>query len=220
MPGTIYAQKEVVADLEITGGSATPVSRYASFHCRLPAPSPATSFHLHLRFRLTLTSYSSLFTSLILFFFLGTMTSAGQEVRLTVHGPSMHLYSINDNDHTWGGGGELAWQSNSWRYGVLAGAYHNSVWNLTVYQALAGSYEVNDWLGVGLGIMAATGYDEEACYKTPQGSESCFTLDWARPVTFIPMPFVSIGKRVKIRVVGSSTLDAGMIHAMGSVRLY
>lgn len=179
-----------------------------------PCSTSVSSSILHL------STYTPLIASLTLFFLFGTLTSTAQEVRVTLHGPSMHINSINDNDNTWGAGGELAWKSGSWRYGVLAGAYHNSIWSLTVYQAVAGSYEITDWLGIGLGIMAATGYDNEACYKTPQGKESCFTLDWGRPITFIPMPFLSIGKRVKVRIAGSSTLDAGMIHAMGSVRLY
>lgn len=210
---------EMVADLESAERWAVFAPRSASFDCRLLRPVLPSFSRPSLRL-LTPTSYRFSISLLVFFVLLGTRVSTGQEVRLTVHGPSMHINSLHDNDKTWGGGGEIAWQRGSWRFGTLAGAYYNSVWSVTMYQAIAGSYEVNDWFGIGLGIMAATGYDSEACYKTSRGGKSCYTLEWARPITFLPMPFISIGKRVKIRIAGSSTLEAGMLHAMGSVRLF
>lgn len=154
---------------------------------------------------------------LVTLLMMGASTSVAQQLRVNGHGPSMHIGSSNDNAWTFGGGGEVMWHEGHWRYGALAGAYHNSVWSLTTYVGVAGSYHVTDWLGVGLGLSAATGYDEEVCYEMDNGSKSCYRLEWAKPVTVLPLPFVSIGRNVEVRIGGSTTLDAALMHFMVSV---
>jgi hypothetical protein len=154
-------------------------------------------------------------------FFLGTITASAQEVRLNAHGPSSHFGSKagTNNGWTFGGGGEIRWEKGAWRYGVLAGGYHNSVWNLTLYAGLTGSYQITDWVALGLGVSAATGYDGDVCYKRDNGKTSCYQLSWARPITIFPLPFIALGKGVQLRVGGFSTLDSGLMHVMVSVPL-
>lgn len=155
------------------------------------------------------------------FLLIGATTSTAQQLRLNAHGPSSHFGSNNATDNAWtfGGGGEVSWTSGNWKYGVLAGGYHNSVWNLTTYVGLNASYQLTNWLGIGLGVSAATGYDGEVCYEKTEGGISCYELDWANPVTMLPLPFVSIGRDVKLRIGGFSNLEAGLMHVMVSVPL-
>lgn len=152
---------------------------------------------------------------------LGATAAGAQEIRLNAHGPSSHFGSreATNNGWTFGGGGEILWQKNAWEYGVLAGGYYNSVWNVTLYTGLTGSYRVTDWLRIGLGVSAATGYDGDVCYETDNGSTSCYQLSWARPVTLFPLPFVAVGDDLQFRVGGFSTLDSGMMHMMISIPL-
>lgn len=147
--------------------------------------------------------------------------SSAQQYRLNVHGPSSHFGSpdATDNGWTFGGGGEVLWRTGSWRYGVLTGAYHNSVWNLSAYVGVTGSVQVFDWLGLGLSISAATGYDGDVCYEMDNGNTSCYQLEWAKPVTIMPLPFVSIGERVQLRIGGFSNLESGLMHVMISIPL-
>lgn len=154
---------------------------------------------------------------LVALLMMGVSTSVAQQLRMNAHGPSMHIGSSNDNAWTFGGGGEVMWSKDNWRYGALVGAYHNSVWSLTTYAGVAGSYQVTDWLGVGLGLSAATGYDDQVCYEMDNGNESCYRLDWAKPVTVLPLPFVSFGRTVEVRIAGSTTLDAALMHFIVSV---
>lgn len=93
-----------------------------------------------------------------------TTPCVAQKVRFTLHGPSWHINSQNDNGWTLGAGSEMAQRKESWRYGALAGADHNSIWNTSLYVGVAGSYEINDWVGIGLCTMAATGHNREVCY--------------------------------------------------------
>lgn len=155
------------------------------------------------------------------FLLIGATTSTAQQLRLNAHGPSTHFGSndATDNEWTFGGGGEVTWASGNWNYGVLAGGYHNSVWNLTMYVGLNGSYQISDWLAVGLGVSAATGYDGDVCYEMEKGRTSCYQLEWANPVTVLPLPFVSVGRDVKIRIGGFSNLEGGLMHVMVSVPL-
>lgn len=150
---------------------------------------------------------------------IGAPVSSAQEVRLNLHGPSWHINSQNDNGWTFGAGGEIARRAKAWRYGGLLGAYYNSVWSPSLYVGLAGSYEITDWIGIGLSVTAATGYDREVCYDTTLGRQSCFRLEWARPITLIPLPFVSVGNRVKLRIAGSSSLESSVLHLMLSLPL-
>ncbi len=154
-------------------------------------------------------------------FLLGASTVNAQEVRVNAHGPSSHFGSRSETNNGWtlGGGGEVLWTHGAWRYGVLGGGYHNSVWNLTLYAGLTGSYQITDWLGLGLGVSAATGYDGDICYERDNGKASCYQLSWAKPITFFPLPFIALGDGVELRIGGFSTLDAGMMHVMVSVPL-
>lgn len=153
---------------------------------------------------------------------LGALTADAQEVRLNAHGPSSHFGSRGATNNGWtlGGGGEVLWKKDVWRYGVLAGGYHNSVWNLTLYAGLTGSYRITDWFGLGVGVSAATGYDGDVCYEMDSGKTSCYQLSWARPITIFPLPFIAFGNDVQLRIGGFSTLDSGMVHVMVSVPLY
>lgn len=146
---------------------------------------------------------------------------SAQQWRLNLHGPSSHFGSrdVTDNGWTFGGGGEVLWKTGSWRYGVLAGAYHNSVWNLSSYLGVTGSVQVFDWLGLGVGISATTGYDGDVCYEMESGNTSCYQLEWAKPVTILPLPFISIGERVQLRIGGFSNLESGLMHVMVSIPL-
>lgn len=148
--------------------------------------------------------------------------AGAQQIRLNAHGPSSHFGSPDATDNSWtfGGGGEVLWKSGSWRYGVLAGAYHNSVWNLSSYAGVTGSYQLTEWLGVGLGVSATTGYDGDVCYQMDNGNTSCYQLEWARAVTIMPLPFVSIGKKAQLRIGGFSNLDSGLMHVMISIPLH
>lgn len=113
----------------------------------------------------------------------------------------------------------MTWKKGDWRYGALTGGYYNSVWNVTLYVGGKGSYQVTDWLGLGLGVSAATGYDGDVCYEMETGKTSCYRLSWAKPVTILPFPFIAIGDGVELRVGGFSNLDSGMMHVMVSVPL-
>lgn len=152
---------------------------------------------------------------------LAAPASTAQQMRLNVHGPSLHFGSENATDNGWtlGGGGEVLWGSGDWTYGVLAGGYHNSVWNLTLYGGLIGSYQVTDWFAVGLGVSAASGYDGDVCYEMHNGKTSCYQLKWAKPITILPLPFLSVGEDIQFRVGGFSNQDSGLMHVMVSVAL-
>lgn len=156
------------------------------------------------------------------FVVLGLAPSMAQQFRVNVHGPSSHFGSpdATDNGWTFGGGGEVLWEKRDWRYGVMGGGYHNSVWNLSLYLGVTGSYQLFDWVGVGLGVSAATGYDGDVCYEMDNGNTSCYQLEWARAVTIMPLPFVSIGKRTQLRIGGVTNLDSGLMHVMISVPLH
>lgn len=152
---------------------------------------------------------------------LGATAASAQDVRLNAHGPSSHFGSrgATSNGWTFGGGGEVYWKKGAWRYGALTGGYYNSVWNVTLYVGLQGSYRVTDWLGFGLGVSAATGYDGDVCYEMETGKTSCYQLRWAKPITILPLPFVAVGDGIELRVGGFSSLDSGMMHVMVSVPL-
>jgi len=152
---------------------------------------------------------------------LAATTVCAQDVRLNAHGPSSHPGSkgATNNGWTFGGGGEVLWKSGAWRYGALTGAYYNSVWNTTLYVGLSGSYRITNWLGLGVGVSAATGYDGDVCYEIETGRTSCYQLSWANPVTILPMPFVAIGSGIQFRIGGFSDLESGMMHVMISVPL-
>lgn len=151
----------------------------------------------------------------------GATTSNAQQVRLNAHGPSTHFGSddATDNEWTFGGGAEVTWASGNWQYGALAGGYHNSVWNLTMYMGVRGSYQISNWVAVGLGVSAATGYDGDVCYEMDNGNTSCYQLEWAKPVTMLPLPFIAVGGDVQIRIGGFSNLESGLMHVMVSVPL-
>lgn len=165
-----------------------------------------------------LTLVVCLLGSLFLF---GATASPAQELRLNAHGPSSHFGSESASDNAWtfGGGGEVRWESGNWQYGALAGGYHNSVWKLTVYAGVSGSYQITEWLAMGLGVSAATGYDGDVCYQMENGNTSCYQLEWAKPVTILPLPFIALGRDVEFRIGGFSNLESGLMHVMVSVPL-
>ncbi|MFB6248019.1 MAG: hypothetical protein ABEL97_05560 [Salinibacter sp.] len=93
------------------------------------------------------------------------------------------------------------------------------MWNLTLYGGLKGSYRVTDWFAVGLGVSAATEYDGEVCYEMTNGNAFCYRLKWARPITILPLPFVSVGETIQFRISGFPDRDSGLTHVMVSVSL-
>lgn len=52
------------------------------------------------------------------------------------------------------------------------------------------------------------------------GATSGYQLDWAKPVTIMALPFISVGNRTQLRIGGFSNPESGLMHVMISVLLY
>lgn len=152
-------------------------------------------------------------------FFLPLKATA-QKVLLNVHGPSWHSEGAEANNHTWGLGVEGSWKDDSWQYGVLAGAFHNSHGNRTMYAGAAGSYLVTTWAQVGIGLAGATGYENKICFGllAAGDDERCFHPERTRGILPMLWPFLSLGKRVQVRML-ATPLMGGAAHFVLSLRL-
>lgn len=152
--------------------------------------------------------------------FLLPLKATAQKMLLNVHGPSWHSEGGDANNHTWGLGIEGNWQDSSWQYGVLAGAFHNSHGNRTLYAGAAGSYLVTAWTRVGLGLAGATGYENKICFGllSSGDDERCLHPEWTHGILPLLWPFLALGKCVQVRVL-ATPLMGGAAHFVLSLRL-
>lgn len=117
----------------------------------------------------------------------------------------------------------MSWTNSSWQYGLLGGTYYNSHWNLALYLGLSGGVSVTDELHMGVGLAGATGYEFyglvclDAPWKRGRGTW-CFRPDWMRLVMPMVWPYVSLGTRVRFRLLASPFMG-GVGHLMVSLRL-